>query len=100
MTAERQRVAEERSALAEANPSQSEAPYLDALAEYARRSPDRLHVPGHKGDPGADPERLEAIGEISFEMDVPSLKWGIDSGPEPTPYKSAQSLAAEAWGAR
>src|SRR3954451_16381291 len=100
MTAERQRVAEERSALAEANPSQSEAPYLDALAEYARRSPARLHVPGHKGAPGADPELVDAIGARAFEMDVPSLTWGIDIGPEPTPFQRAQSLAAEAWGAR
>src|SRR3954464_8007318 len=98
--AERQRVSEERAALAEVDPSQREAPYLDAVAEYARRSPARLHVPGHKGAPGADPELVEAIGERAFEMDVPSLTWGIDIGPEPTPFERAQTLAAEAWGAR
>src|SRR3954464_9661152 len=98
--AERQRVSEERAALAEVDPSQREAPYLDAVEDYARRSPARLHVPGHKGGPGADPELVEAIGEKAFEMDVPSLTWGIDIGPEPTPFQRAQSLAAEAWGAR
>jgi arginine decarboxylase len=98
--AERQRVSEERAVLAEVDPTQREAPYLDALADYARRSPARLHVPGHKGAPGADPELVEAIGEKAFEMDVPSLTWGIDIGPEPTPFQRAQSLAAEAWGAR
>src|SRR3954452_12280118 len=98
--AERQRVSEERAALAEANPSQAEAPYLDALAEYSRRRPARLHVPGHKGGPGADPELVEALGDKAFEMDVPSLTYGIDIGPEPTPFQRAQTLAAEAWGAR
>src|SRR4051794_34841211 len=98
--AERQRVSEERAVLADVDPGQREAPYLDALADYARRSPARLHVPGHKGAPGADPELVEAIGEKAFEMDVPSLTWGIDIGPEPTPFERAQTLAAEAWGAR
>jgi arginine decarboxylase len=98
--AERQRVSEERAGVAAAAPSQREAPYLEALAAYARRSPARLHVPGHKGGPGADPALLEALGERAFEMDVPSLTWGIDIGPEPTPFQRAQELAAEAWGAR
>src|SRR3954452_16646056 len=98
--AERQRVSEERAVLTDVDRSQREAPYLDAVADYARRSPARLHVPGHKGAPGADPELVEAIGEKAFEMDVPSLTWGIDIGPEPTPFQRAQSLAAEAWGAR
>src|SRR3954465_1254525 len=98
--AERQRVSEERAVLAEVDPSQREAPYLDAVADYANRSPARLHVPGHKGAPGADPELVDAIGEKAFEMDVPSLTWGIDIGPEPTPFQRAQTLAAEAWGAR
>jgi arginine decarboxylase len=98
--AERQRVSDEPAALPEVDPSQREAPYLEAVEQYARRSPARLHVPGHKGGPGADPELVDAIGERAFEMDVPSLTWGIDIGPEPTPFQRAQSLAAEAWGAR
>jgi lysine decarboxylase len=98
--AERQRVSEERARLREIDPSQREAPYLDAVSDYARRSPARLHVPGHKGGPGADPQLVEAIGQRAFEMDVPALTYGIDIGPEPTAFHRAQSLAAEAWGAR
>ena len=97
--AERQRVSEERAGI-KAHPAQAEAPYLDALAEYAGRRPARLHVPGHKGGPGADPDLVEALGDRAFEMDVPSLTYGIDIGQEPTPFQRAQTLAAEAWGAR
>ena len=96
--AERQRVSEERAGLRAVDPAQREAPYLEAVADYARRSPARLHVPGHKGGPGADPELVEAIGQRAFEMDVPSLTWGIDIGSDPTPFQRAQALAAEAWG--
>src|SRR6266550_200909 len=35
-------------------PPQEQTPYLDALVGYVERSPARLHVPGHKGGPGAD----------------------------------------------
>jgi arginine decarboxylase len=82
------------------SPSQRQAPYLDALREYAAREPARLHVPGHKGGPGADPELLEAIGERALRLDIPALTHGIDVGPDPTPFEQAQRLAAEAWGAR
>ena len=77
------------------------APYLDALVAYARRHPGRFHVPGHKGGLGADPGLVDAIGERALAFDVPSLTHGVDIGPvEPTPFQEAQSLAAEAWGAR
>jgi len=78
---------------------QSDTPYLDALRAYAERRPGRLHVPGHKGGPGADPGLVEAIGERALELDVPALTYGVDVGEEPTPFVSAQRLAAEAWGA-
>ena len=97
--AERQPVSEPRNGPAGVDPAQRETPYLDALSEYAGRNPGRLHVPGHKGGPGADPDLLEAIGGRAFEMDIPSLMEGIDTGVEPTPFQRAQSLAAEAWGA-
>jgi arginine decarboxylase len=80
--------------------SQERAPYLEALREYAARKPARLHVPGHKGGPGADPELLEAIGERALSLDIPALTHGIDVGPDPTPFEQAQELAAEAWGAK
>jgi arginine decarboxylase len=79
---------------------QRRAPYLQALCDYAARDPARLHVPGHKGGPGADPELLEAIGLRALRLDIPALTHGVDIGPEPTPFEQAQRLAAEAWGAK
>jgi lysine decarboxylase len=79
---------------------QRETPYLDALLDYARRNPARLHVPGHKGGQGADPGLLDALGEAALSLDIPALTYGVDVGVEPTPFEAAQQLAAEAWGAR
>src|SRR5205807_1227716 len=79
---------------------QSRAPYLDALCEYAARDPARLHVPGHKGGPGADSQLLRALGERALRLDIPALTYGIDVGPAPTPFEQAQRLAAQAWGAQ
>ncbi len=79
---------------------QRRAPYLEALSEYADRIPARLHVPGHKGGPGADPQLMGAIGERALAMDVPALTYGIDVGVDPTPFEEAQRLAASAWGAK
>src|SRR5271166_3094411 len=79
---------------------QRETPYLDALLGYAQRSPARLHVPGHKGGPGADPGLIEALGEQALSMDIPALTYGVDVGVDPTPFEQAQRLAAEAWGAK
>jgi arginine decarboxylase len=79
---------------------QRQTPYLAALCAYAERDPARLHVPGHKGGPGADPELVEAIGERALSLDIPALTYGIDVGPQPTPFEAAQQLAGEAWGAR
>jgi arginine decarboxylase len=78
---------------------QEQTPYLDAVLDYAERGPARLHVPGHKGGPGADPGLVEAIGERALSFDVPALTHGIDVGVEPTPFEQAQRLAADAWGA-
>src|SRR2546423_7478606 len=78
---------------------QRESPCLEALCEYAARDPARLHVPGHKGGLGADPELLRALGERALSLDIPALTHGIDVGPRPTPFERAQALAAEAWGA-
>jgi lysine decarboxylase len=79
---------------------QRRAPYLEALNDYADRIPARLHVPGHKGGPGADPGLMGAIGERALAMDIPALTHGIDVGVDPTPFEEAQQLAAEAWGAK
>ncbi|MEX2196296.1 MAG: aminotransferase class I/II-fold pyridoxal phosphate-dependent enzyme [Thermoleophilaceae bacterium] len=95
-------MSEPRATVAErrALPPQTEAPYLDALAAYAARSPGRFHVPGHKGGAGADPGLAEAVGAAALAIDIPSLTHGIDVGIEPTPFQQAQALAAQAWGAR
>jgi arginine decarboxylase len=79
---------------------QQDTPYLDALREYAQRSPARLHVPGHKGGQGADQGLVEAIGARALSLDIPGLIQGIDIGSDPSPFARAQQLAAEAWGAR
>jgi arginine decarboxylase len=79
---------------------QTEAPYLDALRAYAERDPGRFHVPGHKGGQGADPGLRDAIGERALAFDIPALVEGIDIGETPTAFERAQTLAAEAWGAR
>ena len=78
---------------------QGRAPYLEALRAYAERNPGRLHVPGHKGGPGADPGLRESIGDRALAMDIPALTQGIDIGLDPTPFQQAQELAAQAWGA-
>src|SRR4051794_30737157 len=98
--AHRQPVSDPPSGPAANDPAQHRAPYLDALIAYAARRPARLHVPGHKGGPGADPQLCEAIGEPALALDIPSLTYGIDIGPDPTPFNEAQRLAADAWGAR
>lgn len=77
---------------------QTSAPYLDAVVEYVRRDPSRLHVPGHKGI-ASDAELIEAIGLPALEHDISAGLWGIDLGPDPTPFQQSQDLAADAWGA-
>src|SRR5438477_1228447 len=83
----------------ESGSDQAEAPYLDAIVEYARRDPGRFHVPGHKGGAGADPALVELLGEAAFEYDIPAGIEGVDVGPD-SPFQLAQQLAAEAWGAQ
>jgi len=86
-------------AIAENEPTQHDTPYLDAIRDYAARNPARLHIPGHKGGPGADRGLIAVIGAAALAHDIPGLTWGIDIGPSPTPFEQAQRLAAEAWGA-
>jgi len=76
-----------------------EAPYLEALADYAARGAGRFHVPGHKGGCGAPPRLAHFLG-AALALDVPLCIDGIDIGAEPTPLRRAQFLAARTWGAR
>jgi len=73
---------------------QLHTPYLSALIAYAHRAPERLHVPGHGGGPGADPALAAALGTSTLSLDLPT---GV--GPSPTEFEQAQRLAAEAYGA-
>jgi arginine decarboxylase len=82
------------------SPEQPNAPYLDAVVAYGFRGSQRFHVPGHKGGPGADPGLRHALGDDALAVDIPQDIEGIDLGPSPTPYERAESLAAEAYGAR
>ncbi|HEY3774675.1 MAG TPA: aminotransferase class I/II-fold pyridoxal phosphate-dependent enzyme [Solirubrobacteraceae bacterium] len=75
------------------------APYLEAIVSYGFRGSQRFHVPGHKGGPGADPGLRAAIGERALALDICQDIEGIDTGPKPTPYERAESLAAAAYGA-
>lgn len=79
---------------------QSSAPYLDAIAAYGSRGAVRMHVPGHKGGPGADPGLRAALGDRALLMDVPQGLYGVDLGVEVTPQVRAETLAAEAYGAQ
>jgi lysine decarboxylase len=83
-----------------ADERQDATPYVDALLAYSARDPGRFQVPGHKGGIGADPAMKALVGEAGLRNDVPSITWGVDIGPEPTPFQQAQQLAAAAWGAR
>jgi arginine decarboxylase len=79
---------------------QPTAPYLDAVVAYGFRGSTRFHVPGHKAGEGADPGLRSAIGDDALMLDVPQDIYGIDLGPEPTPFQRAEQLAAEAHGAQ
>jgi arginine decarboxylase len=78
---------------------QPTAPYLDAVVSYGFRGSTRFHVPGHKAGAGADPGLRAAIGDDALMLDIPQDIYGIDLGPEPTPFQRAERLAAEAHGA-
>src|ERR687895_1873300 len=79
--------------------AQPTAPYLEAVIAYATRGSTRFHVPGHKGGAGADPGLRAAIGWAALTADIPQDIEGIDLGPQPTPFRRAEQLAAEAHGA-
>jgi lysine decarboxylase len=82
-----------------ASPDQPTAPYLDAVIAYGFRGSTRFHVPGHKAGNGADVGVRTAIGWQTLKLDIPQDIHGVDLGPEPTPFRRAEELAAEAYGA-
>src|SRR5437763_9475173 len=78
----------------------SQAPYFDAVCEYAARGPGRYHVPGHKGGIGSDPEFSLAVGDGALSLDIPLVTHGVDVGLAQAPLDDALELAADAWGAK
>lgn len=78
--------------------AQSRAPYLETVAAYGQRSPQRLHVPGHGGGSGADPALVAAVGRGALGIDLPMDLYGVDLEPARTNHQ-AEELAAGAYGA-
>ncbi|MBC9718790.1 aminotransferase class I/II-fold pyridoxal phosphate-dependent enzyme [Streptomyces sp. TRM66268-LWL] len=79
--------------------AQHRTPYATALKAHAGRSWLRLNVPGHAGDPDPFGHLAALVGDAPLRLDFPPLLEGIDLGTG-SPLEEAQSLAAEAWGAR
>lgn len=78
----------------------SRAPYAEALDRFADSAPLSLMVPGHGNDPEHGAAHLAGfLGERPARLDAPLMLEGIDLGPD-SPLERAQSLAADAWGAR
>lgn len=85
---------------AQANPDQRRAPYAEALVRHAEDDPIQVMVPGHSGRSGDISRRLaEVYGRQAVRLDIPLMLNGIDLGDD-SPLALAQSLAAEAWGAK
>jgi arginine decarboxylase len=78
---------------------QTQAPILDALAEYRSSGSVSFGVPGHKSGKGATEDIKQVIGSAVFEADATTQK-GIDDRRETQlTIQRAEKLAAEAWGA-
>ncbi len=78
--------------------NQSEAPILEALAEYRRRHEVSFTPPGHKQGRGVDPRVAEVLGAETFRADVVATALD-DPEHRGTALKRAEALMAEAVGA-
>lgn len=80
------------------NSEQDCAPLYDAVKCYARSDVARFHMPGHKGKPISDD--AESLASLMWQMDVTELD-GTDNLHMPEgAIKKAQSLMAQAYGAK
>jgi arginine/lysine/ornithine decarboxylase len=78
---------------------QSNAPLLDALADYQRLDRYGFTPPGHRHGRGADPRTLAVLGTEPFRADVLTSA-GLDDRSSSGGYlKAAEALMAEAVGA-
>ncbi len=80
-------------------PSQAEAPLVEALRVYRERRTAAFHTPGHKLGAGAPADLVDALGERLLSADM-----GIANGLDDTQESGgllgrAEELAAQAWGA-
>ncbi|MBW8803025.1 MAG: ornithine decarboxylase, partial [Catenulisporales bacterium] len=78
--------------------NQSEAPILEALAEYRRRHEVSFTPPGHKQGRGVDPRVAAVLGAETFRADVVATALD-DPEHRGTALKRAEALMAEAVGA-
>ncbi len=78
--------------------SQEETPIFSALKDYAKTGVLPFHVPGHKQGRGL-PEFVDFVGHNVMSIDLTTVE-GLDNICNPiSVIKTAEALAAEAWGA-
>ena len=74
-------------------------PFLDALKNSGNRPHAPFYVPGHKRGNGISPRLLDLLGKQVFRYDLPELPEFGNSFPPEGVIKTAQDLAAQAFGA-
>lgn len=78
---------------------QSKMPLVEALQEYVSKASVSMHIPGHKNGMGMEPDFKNFLGENAFKADATEVH-GLDDLHQPSGViRTAQQLAAEAWGA-
>ncbi|HLP23039.1 MAG TPA: aminotransferase class V-fold PLP-dependent enzyme [Microbacteriaceae bacterium] len=87
--------------------AQRHAPYAEALERLTHFDWQQLQVPGHQADARGASTLAAFIGEHTLKLDMPMMfgqidqdSWRFINPHKPSPLEEAQSLAAEAWGAR
>lgn len=79
--------------------TQEDAPLFEGLINYSRRGIAPFHTPGHRGGRGT-PTLFRKLGGQLLALDLTELK-GLNLGRDPDfLLRSAEELAAEAFGAR
>ncbi|WP_057766227.1 aminotransferase class I/II-fold pyridoxal phosphate-dependent enzyme [Cytobacillus praedii] len=79
--------------------SQLETPLFSGLLAHAKKNPVQFHIPGHKKGNGMDPEFRAYIGDNALAIDLINIGPLDDLHQPKGIIKSAQDLAAEAFGA-
>ncbi|WP_313801471.1 aminotransferase class I/II-fold pyridoxal phosphate-dependent enzyme [Cytobacillus sp.] len=79
--------------------SQLETPLFSGLLAHAQKNPVQFHIPGHKKGNGMDPEFRAYIGDNALAIDLINIGPLDDLHQPKGIIKSAQDLAAEAFGA-